>query len=97
MTTVPNVDMVMIGDMMDNFEKWKIIEESLNKALEEVYTARVLIHTIENDYNTIYPRGLDKFISQLENYVSWYERKMNHAIREKYESEVVKKGGTENQ
>lgn len=78
---------------MDNFEKWKKIEESFLNALEEVYNAQNLIYTIEDDYNTIYPRGLNKFVTQLENYVSYYENKVNRVVREKYETEVVKKGG----
>lgn len=82
---------------MDELKKWKLIEKSFEKALDEVYKARELIYTIDDDYNTIYPRGLDKFVTQLENYLSWYEGKVNRVIREEYESELVKKGGTENQ
>lgn len=79
---------------MTELDKLKLIESAFDKALHEVWYARKIIRTIESDYNTIYPEGLDKFVSQLTNYASDYTSKVNRLIRKAIEdNEVVKKGG----
>lgn len=79
---------------MTELEKLKLIESAFDKALEQVWFARKIIRTIDDDYNTIYPEGLDKFVSQLSNYARDYTSKVNRLIRNAIEdNEVVKKGG----
>ncbi len=76
--------------IMTELDKLKLIEQCFDKALHEVWFARKIIHTIESDYNTIYPEGLDKFVSQLSNYANEYTRKVNSLIRKAIE---VKENG----
>lgn len=79
---------------MTELDKLKLIESAFDKALHEVWYARKIIRTIESDYNTIYPEGLDRFVSQLTNYVRDYTSQVNRSIRKAIEdNEVVKKGG----
>lgn len=78
---------------MTELDKLKIIEKCFERALEEIWTARKIIRTIEDDYNTIYPEGLDKFVSQLGNYYRDYKSEVNTLIRKMVDNKVVKKGG----
>lgn len=87
---------------MDEISKLKMIEKALDTAPGEVMFARKLIRTFTDDYNTVYPEGLDHFVNQLRNYKREYTAKTNVAIRclaeiNEVVLEVVKKGGTENQ
>ena len=78
---------------MEELEKLKKIEKSFKRAYEEVCDAMDIIDTVEGDFNRIYPRGMEKFLSQLRNYYSYYNSKVNHYVRESVDEEVVKKGG----
>ena len=79
---------------MTELDKLKLIESAFDKALHEVWYARKIIRTIDSDYNTIYPEGLDRFVSQLTNYVRDYTSQVNRLIRKAIkDNEVVKKGG----
>lgn len=80
---------------MTELDKLKLIESAFDKALKQVWYARKIIRTIESDYNTIYPEGLDKFVSQLTNYYAEYTRKVNTAIREKIDNEKPCEKGKE--
>lgn len=75
---------------MTELDKLKLIESAFDKALHEVCYARKIIRTINDDYNTIYPEGLDKFVSQLSNYARDYTSQVNRLIRKAIE---VKENG----
>lgn len=71
--------------VMTELEKLKLIESAFMKALDEVWFARKVIRTIDKDYNTIYPEGLDRFVSQLNNYAIEYTSKVNRMLRKAIE------------
>lgn len=71
--------------IMTELDKLKLIEQCFDKALQEVWNARKIIRTIKGDYNTIYPEGLDRFVSQLSNYARDYTSQVNRLIRKAIE------------